>query len=108
MPYTEFTSQVEKGNVAEVFARGEHLEGTLPSPAPDACQEAGTHQRFTTERPVFAQDHLLAQLKRSGATGSRLTQRSATPTKVGGSACQLWREQREPTIRPQIPGQALK
>jgi cell division protease FtsH len=68
VPYTEFTSQVEKGNVAEVFARGNTIEGTLKSPAPIPGKKSGTYQRFTTERPVFAQDNLLAQLKRSGAT----------------------------------------
>jgi cell division protease FtsH len=68
VPYTKFTSQVEKRNVAEVFARGNTIEGTLKSPAPIPGKKSGTYQRFTTERPVFAQDNLLAQLKRSGAT----------------------------------------
>jgi cell division protease FtsH len=68
VPYTEFTSQVEKGRVAEVFARGNTIEGTLKSPAAIPGKKSGTYQRFTTERPIFAQDDLLAQLKRSGAT----------------------------------------
>jgi cell division protease FtsH len=68
MPYTEFTSQVEKGNVAEVFAQGNTIEGTLKSPAAIPGKKSGTYQRFTTERPTFAQDNLLAQLERSGAT----------------------------------------
>jgi len=69
VPYTEFTSQVEKGNVAEVFAQGNIIEGTLKSPAAIPGKKGGgTYQRFTTERSTFAQDNLLAQMKRSGAT----------------------------------------
>nr|WP_297415849.1 ATP-dependent zinc metalloprotease FtsH [uncultured Nocardioides sp.] len=68
VPYTEFTSQVEKKNVAEVFARGNTIEGTLKSPAALPGKKSSTYQQFTTERPVFAQDDLLAQLERSGAT----------------------------------------
>ncbi|MDN4517213.1 MULTISPECIES: ATP-dependent zinc metalloprotease FtsH [Mycobacteriaceae] len=73
VPYTEFTTQVEQHNVAEVFARGDTIEGTLrePKPVPGASGEgAGTYQRFTTERPTFAQDDLLTQLDQSGATVS--------------------------------------
>jgi cell division protease FtsH len=68
VPYTEFTSQVEKENVAEIYARGNTIEGTLKSPAALPGEKSSTYQRFTTERPVFAQDDLLAQLERSGAT----------------------------------------
>jgi cell division protease FtsH len=31
-------------------------------------EKSGTYRRFTTERPAFAQDNLLARLERSGAT----------------------------------------
>ena len=68
VPYTEFTSQVEKENVAEVYAQGNTIEGTLKSPAALPGEKGSTYQRFTTERPVFAQDNLLAKLERSGAT----------------------------------------
>lgn len=68
VPYTEFTSQVEKENVAEIYARGNTIEGTLKSPAALPGKRSSTYQQFTTERPVFAQDDLLAQLERSGAT----------------------------------------
>jgi cell division protease FtsH len=66
--YTEFNAQVEKKNVREVFAQGNTIEGVLQKAAPIPGGKEGTYTRFTTERPVFAQDNLLAKLERSGAT----------------------------------------
>src|SRR5690606_8816708 len=37
--YTEFTKQVEAGNVAEVFSRGDRIEGVLVEPAPRPTDE---------------------------------------------------------------------
>jgi cell division protease FtsH len=74
IPYTEFKAQVGKGNVAQVFARGNTIQGELKQPAPvpnpeDAPgQSAPTYKKFTTERPTFAADDLLAELSASGAT----------------------------------------
>src|SRR5690625_2041256 len=64
--YTEFRAQVEAGNVAEVFARGESIEGVLSEPAtvPDGD---GEYEQFETERPTFAQDDLLAELEANDA-----------------------------------------
>ncbi|MCW2626984.1 ATP-dependent metallopeptidase FtsH/Yme1/Tma family protein, partial [Mycobacterium sp.] len=75
VPYTEFTTQVEQRNVAEVFSHGDTIEGTLRQAKPLPSQDAGaqnvrTYQKFSTERPTFAQDDLLTQLKNSGATVS--------------------------------------
>jgi len=66
--YTEFDAQVESGNVAELFARGHTIQGKLrePKPLPDG-KEGETYDRFATERPVFAQDDLLAKLVKSEA-----------------------------------------
>lgn len=68
--YSEIVQQVDAGNVAEVFARGESIQGTLKEarPAPGAEQQEVTYRRFSTERPVFAHDDLLAKLERSGTT----------------------------------------
>jgi cell division protease FtsH len=66
--YTEFTAQVQAGNVAEVFARGESIEGTLRQARPDPAEQGRTYTEFVTERPVFAQDDLLGQLRASGTT----------------------------------------
>ena len=68
VPYTVFTAQVQAGNVAEVFARGDAIQGTLREPLPVPDQPGRSYQKFNTERPVFARDDLLAQLRRSGAT----------------------------------------
>lgn len=72
VPYTEFTAQVEQHNVAEVFSQGDTIEGTLrePRPVPDQDDPGKTYDRFTTERPTYAQDDLLTQLKAGGATVS--------------------------------------
>jgi cell division protease FtsH len=72
VPYTEFKSQVANKNVAEVFARGDSIEGQLKKPAPLPGRHDRTYQQFTTERPTFASDDLLAELTQ-GATTVRAT-----------------------------------
>ncbi|HKP56877.1 MAG TPA: ATP-dependent zinc metalloprotease FtsH [Polyangiales bacterium] len=67
LPYTEFKSQVAAKNVTQVFARGDSIEGELKTPAPLAGVKDQTYQQFTTERPTFAKDDLLAELTASGA-----------------------------------------
>jgi len=62
VPYTEFKTQVEAGNVAEVFARGETIQGSLKKAVPLPGKESRTYQQFKTERPTFAVDDLLSQL----------------------------------------------
>jgi cell division protease FtsH len=66
--YTEFKSQVGNKNVAEVFARGNTIQGKLKKAAAAPGQKDRTYQQFTTERPTFATDDLLAQLTASDAT----------------------------------------
>jgi cell division protease FtsH len=68
VPYTEFKRQVAAQNVAEVFARGESIEGGLKKDVPLPGQKDRSYRQFTTERPTFANDDLLAQLIASGAT----------------------------------------
>ena len=68
VPYTEFKSQVANKNVGEVFARGDSIEGQLKKAAPLPGQKDRTYQQFTTERPTFASDDLLAELTGGGAT----------------------------------------
>jgi cell division protease FtsH len=71
VPYTEFKTQVAAKNVSEVFARGDSIQGGLHRPAPvpnEPPDKAGqTYQKFTTERPTFANDDLLAELTSGGA-----------------------------------------
>ena len=71
--YTEFKTQVTAKNVAEVFSRGDTIQGALKKAAPIPNQQGQTYQNFTTERPTFAADDLLNEL-----TGSQATVR-ATP-----------------------------
>jgi cell division protease FtsH len=69
--YTEFDKQVEAGNITEVFARGHTIQGELrtekPLPEPKPKGSAGAYKRFSTERPVFAQDDLMQRLEKSKA-----------------------------------------
>src|SRR5262245_18311220 len=66
--YTEFTAQVSKGNVTEVFSRGKTIEGTLRTAAPDPGKSGWTYTKFNTERPTVDADNLFAELQKSGAT----------------------------------------
>jgi cell division protease FtsH len=70
--YTEFDTQVEAANITEVFARGHTIQGELraekPIPEPKPKTGSGKYKRFSTERPVFAQDDLMQRLEKSKAT----------------------------------------
>jgi cell division protease FtsH len=68
IPYTEFKVQVASRNVAELFARGDSIEGELKKAVPRPEQTDRTYQQFTTERPTFANDDLLAELSAGGST----------------------------------------
>jgi cell division protease FtsH len=67
VPYTEFKNQVVNKNVSEVFARGDSIEGQLKKAVAVPGQQDRTYQQFTTERPTFATDDLLAELTDGGA-----------------------------------------
>ena len=67
VPYTEFKNQVANKNVAELFARGDSIEGQLQNAVPLPGQKDRTYQQFTTERPTFAADDLLTELTTGGA-----------------------------------------
>src|SRR6266849_3083010 len=66
--YTEFKAQVAADNVAEVFARGDAIQGALKKSAPLPKQEGRTYLQFKTERPTFAADDLLTQLAAGNTT----------------------------------------
>jgi cell division protease FtsH len=68
VPYTEFKNQVANKNVAELFARGDTIEGQLKKAVPVPGQQNRTYQQFTTERPTFANDDLLTELIDGGST----------------------------------------
>jgi len=66
--YTEFKAQVANKNVAEVFARGDTIQGSLRKEAALPGQANRTYKQFTTERPTFAADDLLSELSADQAT----------------------------------------
>jgi cell division protease FtsH len=66
--YTEFKGQVASKNVKEVFARGDTIQGALKKTASLPDQPDRTYDKFTTERPTFANDDLLAELTGGEAT----------------------------------------
>ena len=68
VPYTEFKSQVAGRNVAALFARGNSIQGQLKKPAAVPDAQDRTYQQFSTERPTFATDDLLAELTEGGAS----------------------------------------
>jgi cell division protease FtsH len=68
VPYTDFKTQVTDKNVAELFARGDSIEGQLKKAVAIPGQQDRTYQQFTTERPTFANDDLLTELSAGGAT----------------------------------------
>ena len=68
VPCTAFKTQVTDKNVAELFARGDSIEGQLKKAVAIPGQQDRTYQQFTTERPTFASDDLLTELTEGGAT----------------------------------------
>ena len=64
--YSFFLSQVKAANVAEVTSTSDTIEGTFKSKAsytPVGQKKAEDVDRFTTQRPSFAEDNLFAMLQ---------------------------------------------
>ena len=78
IPYSVFRTQVRERNIASVTATGETIQGQLRTKItypPGTMGETST--LFKTERPVFANDELFAQLLAEGAiVGANPTGRS--------------------------------
>lgn len=68
VPYTEFKAQVREDNVAEIFTKGQTIDGTLRQEKPMPGRTSVTYSQFTTERPLFADDDLLSELEQNGVT----------------------------------------
>ncbi len=62
VPYTEFTKQLNAGQVSEIYAKGDSIEGKLKSAQPDPNNSKQTYENFTTTRPTFAGDNLWGEL----------------------------------------------
>ncbi|WP_271220481.1 ATP-dependent zinc metalloprotease FtsH [Streptosporangium carneum] len=59
--YTQFTHQVEAKNVKNVYAKGFSIQGELKKAAQDPDSGNRSYTRFSTEMPVFADQHQLYQ-----------------------------------------------
>jgi cell division protease FtsH len=62
--YTFFREQVQAGNVQEITSTGDTIEGQFRNPVqyPPGQANAPQVQRFTTQRPAFADDQLMELL----------------------------------------------
>ncbi|WP_205650646.1 ATP-dependent zinc metalloprotease FtsH [Actinoplanes solisilvae] len=64
--YTFFVSQVQAGNVAEITSTGDTIEGQFKKETaytPTGETKSEQVERFTTQRPSFAEDNLFAMLQ---------------------------------------------
>ncbi|GAA2226118.1 ATP-dependent zinc metalloprotease FtsH [Streptomyces amakusaensis] len=59
--YTEFSAQVDAGNVSKIYSKGDAIQGQLTKKAPLPGGK-GDYTRFTTQRPAFADDDLWREL----------------------------------------------
>ncbi|MCW7943823.1 cell division protein FtsH [Streptomyces hygroscopicus] len=65
--YTEFSRQLNDGNVTTVYAKGDTIQGRLKNPQPNP-EGGGKYTSFKTQRPAFADDKLWQNLTRHHVT----------------------------------------
>ncbi|MFC8670982.1 MULTISPECIES: ATP-dependent zinc metalloprotease FtsH [Streptomyces] len=65
--YTEFSKQVDDGNVTKIYSKGDAIQGQLKK-AQDKPGDDGKYTKFKTQRPVFADDQLWEQLDKHNVT----------------------------------------
>ncbi|MEU1269129.1 ATP-dependent zinc metalloprotease FtsH [Streptomyces sp. NPDC005799] len=65
--YTEFSKQVDAGNVSKIYAKGNAIQGQLKK-ARDNPQGEGKYTKFNTERPTFADDKVWEDLTKHDVT----------------------------------------
>ena len=66
VPYTEFTKQVQSGNVKDIYTKGFSIEGKLKSGQPQPSNTKKKYTNFKTERPAFAQDNIFSEMVSKG------------------------------------------
>ncbi|GAA0376682.1 ATP-dependent zinc metalloprotease FtsH [Acrocarpospora corrugata] len=67
--YTQFTKQVEAGNVKDIYATGYSIQGTLKAAAKDPDDHGRAFTKFATEMPVFAnKEQIFQQLTSQNVT----------------------------------------
>ncbi|WP_416979453.1 ATP-dependent zinc metalloprotease FtsH [Streptomyces sp. T028] len=65
--YTEFSKQVDEGNVEKIYSKGDAIQGQLKQSREDP-DDGGTYTRFKTQRPAFADDDLWRNLSSHDVT----------------------------------------
>ncbi|WP_030566934.1 ATP-dependent zinc metalloprotease FtsH [Streptomyces aureocirculatus] len=65
--YTEFSKQVDSGNVSKIYSKGDSIQGQLKEERkePDG---GDSYTKFTTQRPEFADDKLWSDLTEHDVT----------------------------------------
>ncbi|MER6122947.1 ATP-dependent zinc metalloprotease FtsH [Streptomyces sp. NPDC001795] len=64
--YTEFSRQVNDGNVTKIYSKGDAIQGQLRTAQPKPG--GGKYTKFKTQRPAFADDKLWQNLSRRNVT----------------------------------------
>jgi cell division protease FtsH len=65
--YTEFSKQVDAGNVTKIYAKGNAIQGQLKKEQKNPGG-GGKYTKFDTERPTFADDQLWEDLTKHNVT----------------------------------------
>ncbi|MGA4839343.1 ATP-dependent zinc metalloprotease FtsH [Streptomyces sp. G45] len=65
--YTEFSKQVDDGNVSKIYSKGDAIQGQLKKEREDP-DGGGNYTKFTTQRPAFADDKLWEDLTKNKVT----------------------------------------
>ncbi|MEV5534188.1 ATP-dependent zinc metalloprotease FtsH [Streptomyces prunicolor] len=65
--YTEFSKQVDAGNVTKIYAKGNAIQGQLKKEQENPGGD-GKYTKFDTERPTFADDQLWEDLTKHNVT----------------------------------------
>ncbi|MGW2615833.1 ATP-dependent zinc metalloprotease FtsH [Streptomyces sp. NPDC001500] len=65
--YTEFSRQVDSGNVEKIYSKGDAIQGRLKKAREDP-DGGGRYTTFKTQRPAFADDDLWRNLDRQNVT----------------------------------------
>ncbi len=76
IPYTEFRALVEAGQVQEVTSSGDAIQGILDR---EFEWNGERSNEFSTRRPFFAEDNLLAKLERNDVTISARAPKATRP-----------------------------
>ena len=79
--YTEFSKQVDDGNVTKIYSKGDAIQGQLKN-AQDNPEGDGKYTKFKTQRPSFADDQLWENLDKHNVTVTAVAGRPAAQLPV--------------------------